>query len=135
MAAISELKMQVQTIRLLLVGAFRLMSAQKKVIRKTTKPGNQKPKPMLATAASTAASDVRRRAGGVAVTALGVGASTIAAAASIRRRLHPFVVAQVPTAVPKEVSADARPEHVEADESADVLREQPYADSADARET
>ena len=49
--------------------------------------------------------------------------------------VHPFVVAQVPTAVPNEVSADARLEHVEADESADVLREQPYADSADARET
>ena len=49
--------------------------------------------------------------------------------------VHPFVVAQVPTAVPKEVSADARLEHVEADESADVLREQPYADSADAKET
>ena len=49
--------------------------------------------------------------------------------------VHPFVVAQVPTAVPREVSADARLEHVEADESADVLREQPYADSADARET
>ena len=48
--------------------------------------------------------------------------------------VHPFVVAQVPTAVPNEVSADARLEHVEADESADVLREQPYADSADAKE-
>ena len=49
--------------------------------------------------------------------------------------VHPFVVAQVPIALPKEVSADARLEHVEADESADVLREQPYADSADAKET
>ena len=49
--------------------------------------------------------------------------------------VHPFVVAQVPIALPKEVSADARLEHVEADESADVLREQPYADTANARET
>ena len=49
--------------------------------------------------------------------------------------VHPFVVAQVPTAVPNEVSPDARLEHVEADESADVLSEQPYVDTADAYET
>ena len=133
--AISELKTQVQTIMPLLVGAFRLTSAQRKVIRKTTKPGNQRLKAILATPVQNAASDMRRRAGGVSVTALVVGASTVAAAASMRRLVHPFVVAQSPTAVPKEASADARLEHVEADESADVLSEQPYVDTADAYET
>ena len=73
--------------------------------------------------------------GGVATGSGGGGGDALPPPPPLDDDVHPFVVAQVPTAVPREVSADARPEHVEADESADVLREQPYADSADARET
>ena len=73
--------------------------------------------------------------GGVAAGSGGGGGDALPPPPPLDDDVHPFVVAQVPTAVPKEVSADARLEHVEADESADVLREQPYADSAVARET
>ena len=73
--------------------------------------------------------------GGVAAGSGGGGGDALPPPPPLDDDVHPFVVAQVPIALPKEVSADARLEHVEADESADVLREQPYADSADDRET